>query len=44
MSIDGILYPSSKIKGRNACVLFYDHKQSLNALEFDYDMFVIEDV
>ncbi len=37
-SIDGIIYPSSKLRGNNACVLFYDHTQSLDKLEFIYSM------
>ncbi|MGY3054037.1 hypothetical protein ACVWYG_002240 [Pedobacter sp. UYEF25] len=40
--IDGILYPSSRTGNTNACVLFYDHKQSLNALEFVNGMLVVE--
>ncbi|WP_113663497.1 HEPN-associated N-terminal domain-containing protein [Pedobacter nanyangensis] len=33
--IDGIIYPSSKDRGRNACVLFMDHYQSLDLLQCD---------
>jgi len=43
-SIDGIQYPSSKIDGKNACVLFYDHPQSVDALDFHQSMLVVEDV
>lgn len=32
--IDGIIYPSSKNKGFNACVLFMGHNKSLKELEF----------
>lgn len=32
--VDGIIYPSSKNRGKNACVLFMDHQQSLIDLEF----------
>lgn len=42
--IDGILYPSSRTGNTNACVLFYDHEQSLKALEFDVDMLVTDKV
>jgi hypothetical protein len=33
-SLDGIIYPSSKLSKKNACVLFYDHQQSLDELDF----------
>jgi hypothetical protein len=33
--VDGILYPSSKNKRSNACVLFMDHYESLDRLSFD---------
>jgi hypothetical protein len=33
--IDGILYPSSKDRRLNACVLFMDHYQSLDRLDFN---------
>lgn len=33
--LDGIIYPSSKRGGKNACVLFMDHEESLNDLLFD---------
>ena len=32
--IDGIIYPSSKNRGKNACVLFMNHYESLMDLEF----------
>lgn len=32
--IDGVIYPSSKRRGSTACVLFMDHDQSLEKLEF----------
>jgi hypothetical protein len=32
--IDGIIYPSSKNKKSNACVLFMDHYESIDQLEF----------
>lgn len=34
LPIDGIVYPSSRMKGRNACVLFMDHRGSLDRLTF----------
>jgi hypothetical protein len=34
LPIDGIVYPSSRIKGKNACVLFFDNRQSLDRLNF----------
>lgn len=33
--IDGIIYPSSKDRRMNACVLFMDHWESLDKLIFD---------
>ncbi|MBB5645914.1 HEPN-associated N-terminal domain-containing protein [Pedobacter cryoconitis] len=33
-SVDGIIYPSSKLGGKYACVLFYDHVESIKKLEF----------
>lgn len=33
--IDGIIYPSSKSQGNNACVLFMDHQESLSDLQFN---------
>lgn len=33
--IDGIIYPSSKNPGKNACVLFMDHETSLLDLKFN---------
>lgn len=35
VKIDGIIYPSAKIKGGTSCVLFMDHKESLNKLNLD---------
>lgn len=35
ISIDGIVYPSSKHHGQEACVLFMDHYESLRALKFN---------
>lgn len=32
--LDGIIYPSSKYEGGNACVLFMDHEESLGQLDF----------
>lgn len=32
--VDGIIYPSSRINGNKACVLFSDHEESLQQLEF----------
>ncbi|WP_231492240.1 HEPN-associated N-terminal domain-containing protein [Pedobacter sp. Leaf170] len=43
-SIDGILYPSSKSTGKNACVLFYNHKQSLELLDFDTSTLVVDNI
>ena len=34
-AVDGIIYPSSKKENANACVLFFDHQQSLANLSFD---------
>jgi RES domain len=34
LPIDGIVYPSSRMKGKNACVLFMDHRESLERLTF----------
>ena len=31
--VDGIVYPSSKNPGHNACVLFLDHPTSLKAMD-----------
>lgn len=33
--IDGIIYPSARNKGEKACVLFLDHEESIEELEFD---------
>lgn len=35
IAIDGILYPSSKIEGKSACVLFYDMEECKDSLVFD---------
>ena len=35
IAIDGIIYPSSKNKGHNACVLFYNQQETLKNLSFD---------
>lgn len=35
IAIDGIIYPSSKNKGKSACVLFMDHKESIEKLDFN---------
>ncbi|WP_173003066.1 HEPN-associated N-terminal domain-containing protein [Chitinophaga sp. SYP-B3965] len=35
LPINGIVYPSSRCRGKNACVLFMDHEQSLKELDFD---------
>jgi len=37
-SIDGILYPSSRASGKNACVLFFNHKESLSSMNFRSDL------
>jgi len=34
IKVDGIIYPSSRIPGENACVLFFDHEESLEQLIF----------
>lgn len=34
LNVNGIIYPSSRIGGKNNIVLFYDHKQSLDNLAF----------
>lgn len=44
ISINGILYPSSKLSGHNACVLFYDHQQSLKELNFDTGLLTTIDI
>jgi len=43
-SIHGILYPSSRASGKNACVLFFNHAESLLALDFRKDMIESESV
>jgi hypothetical protein len=32
--VNGIIFQSSKIKGHNSCVLFFDHEESLTNLNF----------
>jgi hypothetical protein len=34
LNVDGIIYPSSKINGGNNIVLFYNHEESINNLDF----------
>jgi hypothetical protein len=34
IKVDGIIYPSSRVPGENACVLFFDHEESLGQLKF----------
>lgn len=42
--IDGIIYPSSKERGKNAVVLFYDHDDSLRNLKFLDDSLITEPI
>ena len=34
LDVDGIIYPSSKVDGKNNIVLFYNHSESIDNLEF----------
>lgn len=42
--LDGIIYYSSKNRGKSSCVLFLDDKQSLSELEFDPDSLKTDDI
>jgi hypothetical protein len=44
IAIDGIIYPSSKNKGKSACVLFMDHNESVERLDFKSTSISTKDV
>ena len=43
-TIHGIVYPSSKRKGSNSCVLFFDQNESIKHLHFQKQSLLTEDI